>query len=1607
MFVEVIISGKICTAQLDSACDATIISAVLLDKLCPEWDRLQDAGELRIMSHTHNLLDVIKCVWLPVRFSDNLKELTIKVAVTKDSEEVFLLSSEFIVSNKLSIVYRYRDDGYYLCFPSYFDARELGREIEIPIAHRPFAELGQNLFQTKLQKLEVARIEFVVNNCQEDDLVVCDSPTEAFAYNNLIAICPTITSVRKVRELLIADVIVQNLMDHDVTIPQSKLFTDVEVLTEKEDFQLFQPNAESTVNSFEIKRMCELMLTQLDQAPGNICLTRKVVAVHPYQRAAWCCQNSVEEGELEFDLKVGEGALFTDTVEEKSPIERIDFEKIEPQYHKYVRYLFTEAFPNLLAKHQYDCGDISKTLGYLYVPLKEALPKTRKMFYSSPRDQEQLHAILESMLKYGLIRRSNSTFGAPVFLIRRKTGQAALRLLCAVVELNKAVQKPVSVLPNIQRVLEGLSQDGVSLASCLDLASGFYALSIHPKHQGRVTILTPFGCFAFKRALMGLTHVPHVYNSKINQAINTDPETGKTSPLTISYMDDVPITTPCMGDPQLELESHYESLYRVLYRLNFHGFKLGPSKLSLFHKRAHILGHVLEGKKISVDPKRIEKMLEAPPITNKKTAQKWCGFLASIKHFSPIDLGQQHAILSELTGDVFEKTERHEQAFAKVKEALASKEFILDVPDQRKVKVLYTDSSGLAAGAILLQVAWEIEVKTDISPPYTHFDKDDPLEIAIKELQLDLKLDAKPEFGGDSFVQAYLRQLKLLRIENFPKTVIEMRASLVALADMYPHCVKYRNLVEQSGEKWSNFLEKHATKGTPMDKLGIMLACSAELVFRDVHLVILRQFGGKIKPIVEVYKGADSPKPPIWIGFYPPKGNKPGTYVSLINRKANDYTKFTSAQYVEGELAEMTQQNVLEKVKTILAKKGTKQKLQVIAYFSKVIAKKDRIRAIWELEAMGLISALNAFKEYIQGCPCVVTLIDSRVAYFLFSPGVYLSEKKCRRWNVLLETEYTNLVFQLIPSGQNWADLFTRMYEAPEEVVSQIAAKNIHIGPIATVPETLLTFAEMHQFGRDNPQYLQDSTDIPKTFKTKAAISRKLSSLEKIIDPVMILRDRLTPADFLEAQKNDPDLHFRKASHLGIDRNGLSTYKEKIMVPEELEGLLIAYLHLLTGHNGSEKLLKMLHLDYFMIHATKKVRSFVSNCQSCLVVNSLSERKVPLGTFPVPKYPFETVFMDLLEGMPKNRLKISFLLVVTCYLTKNIFIFPLKSKTSQAVLDNFKLLFQFTGGAIRYLYTDNGTCFREKKFVEFMAGLGILLAKTTPYSSKSRGAVEKQNHLITALITKLLLNEDSYDFTDVYFLTSVMLNGSFHPAINAIPSEVIFGNNPVMLGPLSNDINAPIHDYRLLKGDLATKAQERRLAMQQKLVLVRESLEEHRRKYLDKANKNKKQNLDIMPGDIVFVKNFSLVVGQSIKLRPRLYKSPFVVLSLTEQVVLVSRLVDGYEVQVHLDYVRKYKVGSEQYNKLPKEVQDIVGLGVNKETFLELAKKDMLPLLYVDRIAAQLEPMVTRGQAARKGRDADAEPDEEALDESEDDLDPYFKKVVQFLDQPTDQSSSK
>jgi hypothetical protein len=113
-------------------------------------------------------------------------------------------------------------------------------------------------------------------------------------------------------------------------------------------------------------------------------------------------------GTAEVGPQVIDGGLDFPTIIHKSPADALNLEQYDPDIRPYIKDIFLDKYPEVIALHSLDSGDISKTLGYTtlrLIPL-ETLPRHRRIYQLSPQDSRYLEELLEQFIRFNFVRRA-------------------------------------------------------------------------------------------------------------------------------------------------------------------------------------------------------------------------------------------------------------------------------------------------------------------------------------------------------------------------------------------------------------------------------------------------------------------------------------------------------------------------------------------------------------------------------------------------------------------------------------------------------------------------------------------------------------------------------------------------------------------------------------------------------------------------------------------------------------------------------------------------------------------------------------------------------------------------------------------------------------------------------------------------------------------------------------------------------------------------------------------------------------------------------------------------------------------------------------------------
>ena len=325
-------------------------------------------------------------------------------------------------------------------------------------------------------------------------------------------------------------------------------------------------------------------------------------------------------------------------------------------------------------------------------PFKEAYRRIPPQMY------DEVKAHIQEMLDLGAIRPSNSPWASAIVLVRKKDGR--LRFCIDLRRLNNRTVKDAYSLPRIESILDSLG--GAQIFTTLDLKAGYWQVEMAEECKAYTAFTCgPLGFYECDTMPFGATNAPATFQRLMHDCLGD-----LNMNWCIVYLDDIIV----FSDTK---EEHLKRLEAVFQKLMAAGLKLKQTKCFFFRDEIEYLGHVVSGKGISTNPKKIEAVTKWPTPKTVYDVRSFLGFVGYyrrfIKNFSKITkpireviTGLENQSKRAAKKTHIEWTDIADSAFETLKTMCVNTP-ILAYPDYQLPFTLHTDSSTDGLGAVLYQ----------------------------------------------------------------------------------------------------------------------------------------------------------------------------------------------------------------------------------------------------------------------------------------------------------------------------------------------------------------------------------------------------------------------------------------------------------------------------------------------------------------------------------------------------------------------------------------------------------------------------------------------------------------------------------------------------------------------------------------------------------------------------------------------------------------------------------------------------------------------------------------------------------------------------------------
>ena len=244
---------------------------------------------------------------------------------------------------------------------------------------------------------------------------------------------------------------------------------------------------------------------------------------------------------------------------------------------------------------------------------------SRRSYRMLPNELAELKVQLQELLDKGRIRPSSSPWGCPAIFVKKK--DQTLRMCVDYHPLNAVTIKNKYPLPRIDILFDQLSR--AKVFSKIDLRSGYHQIKIRPEDVPKTAFSTRYGLYEYLVMSFGLTNASAHFMYLMNLVFMPELDM-----FVVVFIDDILVysETP---------EDHEQHLRIVLSRLREHKLYTKFSNCEFWLRKVQFLGHVLSEEGISVDPSKVQQVMDWNAPTSVTEIQSFLGLAGYYRRFIP------------------------------------------------------------------------------------------------------------------------------------------------------------------------------------------------------------------------------------------------------------------------------------------------------------------------------------------------------------------------------------------------------------------------------------------------------------------------------------------------------------------------------------------------------------------------------------------------------------------------------------------------------------------------------------------------------------------------------------------------------------------------------------------------------------------------------------------------------------------------------------------------------------------------------------------------------------------------------------------------------------
>ena len=262
-----------------------------------------------------------------------------------------------------------------------------------------------------------------------------------------------------------------------------------------------------------------------------------------------------------------------------------------------------------------------------HIPTGSAIPTSRRQYPIQAALRPFVKQAVEGWISQGVVRRVDgppSEWQSPVMAAPKRdpnTKQITGARVCLDPSHinNVLAETPTAAIPLISDIATRAT--GAEIISLLDAKSGYNQIPVHPPDQPKTHFVLEGQHFIFVRGPFGFKHFTSAFQHIMESIFH--------GTHVFIYVDDVVIMSR-------SVEEHIEHLQQVLTTANQYRLRFNWEKVQAGFRKLAILGHIVSGKSMEMDPKKMDLLMSIPRPTTGAQVESLLGLASYLRQYIPL-----------------------------------------------------------------------------------------------------------------------------------------------------------------------------------------------------------------------------------------------------------------------------------------------------------------------------------------------------------------------------------------------------------------------------------------------------------------------------------------------------------------------------------------------------------------------------------------------------------------------------------------------------------------------------------------------------------------------------------------------------------------------------------------------------------------------------------------------------------------------------------------------------------------------------------------------------------------------------------------------------------